>query len=91
MPPVPSLLKINLQHIGDDYPTNQGPWSRRKEKAFESRTNTKVLWKDISKKLRLKGFNRSSSMCEDKWITMFEDYKALTSRCKSVKINNQLL
>ena len=42
---------------------------------FNTSKSNKHLWEQISKKMREKGFDRSPSMCTDKWRNILKEFK----------------
>ncbi|KAL9292751.1 Trihelix transcription factor GT-4 [Arabidopsis thaliana] len=48
---------------------------REMDNLFNTSKSNKHLWEQISKKMREKGFDRSPSMCTDKWRNILKEFK----------------
>jgi hypothetical protein len=50
---------------------------------FNTSKSNKHLWEAISAKMREQGFDRSPSMCTDKWRNLLKEFKKARSRARS--------
>ncbi|KAM7484117.1 hypothetical protein LguiA_000126 [Lonicera macranthoides] len=48
---------------------------REKDSLFNTSKSNKHLWEQISMKMREKGFDRSPTMCTDKWRNLLKEFK----------------
>ncbi|KAF8399887.1 hypothetical protein HHK36_015757 [Tetracentron sinense] len=48
---------------------------REKDGIFNTSKSNKHLWEQISSKMRKKGFDRSPTMCTDKWRNLLKEFK----------------
>uniref|UniRef100_A0A1J3DWC2 Trihelix transcription factor GT-4 n=1 Tax=Noccaea caerulescens TaxID=107243 RepID=A0A1J3DWC2_NOCCA len=48
---------------------------REMDRLFNTSKSNKHLWEEISTKMREKGFDRSPTMCTDKWRNMLKEFK----------------
>lgn len=59
---------------------------REVDRFFNTSKSNKHLWEQISSKMRDKGFDRSPTMCTDKWRNLLKEYKKV--KCKSGSSGN---
>ena len=55
---------------------------------FNTSKSNKHLWEQISQKMEERGYDRSPTMCTDKWRNLFKEYKKakIQDRAGSFKI-----
>jgi hypothetical protein len=56
---------------------------REMDDHFNTSKSNKHLWEAISAKMREQGFDRSPSMCTDKWRNLLKEFKKARSRARS--------
>ncbi|KAG0486658.1 hypothetical protein HPP92_008753 [Vanilla planifolia] len=56
---------------------------REMDRLFNTSKSNKHLWEQISMKMRDKGFDRSPTMCTDKWRNLLKEYKKAKHQYKS--------
>ncbi|GKD70822.1 trihelix transcription factor GT-1 isoform X2, partial [Tanacetum coccineum] len=59
---------------------------REVDRFFNTSKSNKHLWEQISSKMRDKGFDRSPTMCTDKWRNLLKEFKKV--KCKSGSSGN---
>ncbi|KAL0921378.1 hypothetical protein M5K25_008442 [Dendrobium thyrsiflorum] len=55
---------------------------REMDRLFNTSKSNKHLWEQISAKMREKGFERSPTMCTDKWRNLLKEYKKAKHHCR---------
>ncbi|ONK71138.1 uncharacterized protein A4U43_C04F5100 [Asparagus officinalis] len=55
---------------------------REMDGLFNTSKSNKHLWEQISAKMRDKGFDRSPTMCTDKWRNLLKEFKKAKHQCK---------
>lgn len=55
---------------------------REMDGLFNTSKSNKHLWENISAKMRDKGFDRSPTMCTDKWRNLLKEFKKAKHQCK---------
>ncbi|KAL1189684.1 Trihelix transcription factor GT-4 [Cardamine amara subsp. amara] len=56
---------------------------REMDGLFNTSKSNKHLWEEISSKMREKGFDRSPTMCTDKWRNMLKEFKKAKNQDKA--------
>lgn len=53
------------------------------ESLFNTSKSNKHLWEQISQRMRERGYERSPTMCKDKWRNLLKDYRKIKQQKKS--------
>ncbi|KAL3526331.1 hypothetical protein ACH5RR_010987 [Cinchona calisaya] len=61
---------------------------REVDALFNTSKSNKHLWEQISNKMREKGFDRSPTMCTDKWRNLLKEFKKVKQQDRGATNNN---